>query len=132
MNQTLAAIRFNINVSSKLEPFFLLYKRDVVLLIDNLLKLRRKYQGEELHPIALQEQHKSFTLVRRFLKQTKKRQTKYADKGTRNFRYNEPVYYKDNQMKGKLECKWRPFYRIIGRKGPATYVIKNQLNAKSC
>ena len=134
LNQALAAIRFNISVASKFSPFFLLYNRDVVLPIDNLLKPRRKYQGEELHQIALQEQHKSFTLVRRYLKQAKKRQAKYADKGTKQveFQINDPVYYKNNQRKGKLDCKWKPFYRIIERKGPATYVIKNQLNGSTC
>ena len=133
LNQALAAIRFNISVSSKFSPFFLLYNTDVFLPIDNLLKPRRKYQDEELHQIALQEQHKSFTLVRRYLKQAKKRQAKYADKGTKQteFQINDPVYYKNNQRKEKLDCKWKPFYRIIERKGPETYVIKNQLDG-SC
>ena len=95
---------------------------------------RRKYQGEELHQIAFQEQHKSFTLVRRYLKQAKKRQAKYADKGTKQveFQINDPVYYKSNQRKGKLDCKWKPFYRIIERKCPATDVIKNQLDGSTC
>ena len=87
LNQALAAIRFNISVSSKFSSFFMLYNRDVVLPIDNLLKPRRKYQGEELHQIALQEQHKLFTLVRRYLKQAKKRQAKYADKGTKQVEF---------------------------------------------
>ena len=38
LNQTLAAIRFNISESSKFSTHFLLYNRDVVLQIDNLLK----------------------------------------------------------------------------------------------
>ena len=38
----------------------------------NLMKPRQKYQGEKLHQIALQEQHKSFTLVRKHLKKAKK------------------------------------------------------------
>ena len=43
LNQALAAIRFNHNDSSKFSPFFLMYNRDVVLPIDNILKPRRKY-----------------------------------------------------------------------------------------
>ena len=64
----------------------------------------------------------------------KKRQAKYADKGTKQveFQINDPVYYKNNQTKGKLDCKWKPFYRIIERKGPATYEIKNQLDGSTC
>ena len=112
----------------------MLYNRDVVLPIDNLLKPRRKYQDEELHQIAFQEQHKMFTLVRLYLKQAKKRQAKYADKGAKQveFQINDPVYYKNNQRKGKLDYKWKPFYRIIERKGPTTYVIKNQLDGSTC
>ncbi len=119
LNQALAAVRFNISVSSKFSPFFLLYNRDVVLPIDNLMKPRRKYQGEDLHQVALQEQHKTFTLVRRHLKKAKKRQAKYADRGTKKveFMVNDPVYYKNNQRKGKLDIKWKPFYRIIRKNG---------------
>ena len=43
--------------------FFLLFNRDVVLPVDNLLKPRRKNVGEETHLIALQEQHKSSSKV---------------------------------------------------------------------
>ena len=80
LNQTLAAIRFNVSESNKFSPFFLLYNRDVVLQIDNLLKPSRKYAGGDLHKIALQQQHKSFLLVHKRLKKEKKRQAKYADK----------------------------------------------------
>ena len=56
-SQAVAAIRFNVSESSKYSPFYLLYNRDVVLPVDNLLKPRRKYQGDEMHKIILQEQH---------------------------------------------------------------------------
>ena len=52
LNQALAAIRFNVSESSKFSPFFLLYKRDVVLPVDNILKPRRRYVGEEMHQIV--------------------------------------------------------------------------------
>ena len=77
LNQALAAIRFNVNESSKFSPFYLLYYRDVVLPIDNILKPRRKYVGEDYHQIALQEQHKAFVTVRSNLRKAKKRQAKY-------------------------------------------------------
>ena len=41
LNQALAAIRFNVSESSTFSSFYLLYNRDVVLPIDNLLKPRR-------------------------------------------------------------------------------------------
>ncbi len=70
--QSLASTRFCISSTTKFSPFLLLYNRDVVLPIDNLMKPRRKYQGEDLHQIILQEQHKAFQMVRRNLKKLRK------------------------------------------------------------
>ena len=129
-NQSLAALRFNVSESSKFSPFYLLYNRDVVLPVDNLLKPRRKYHGEESHQIILQEQHKAFVTVRNNLRKAKKRQTKYADRNTKviEFEVGDPVYYRNNRIKNKFDLKWKPFYRIIEKKGPVTYLIKNQLD----
>ena len=110
LNQALAAIRFNHNDSCKFSPFFLMYNRDV----DNrlYLKPRRKYMGEEQHKIALQQQHKLFTLVHNHMKWAKKRQAKYADRGSKpvHFQVGDPVYYKRHQQRNKLEGKWQPYY----------------------
>ena len=80
LNQALAAVRFLIKEGSKHSPFFMVYNRDVILSIDNLLKPRRKYQGVALHQISLQRQHQTFTLVHRYMKQAKKIQAKYNSK----------------------------------------------------
>ena len=130
LNQALAAIRFNHNDSSKFSPFFLVYNRDVVLPIDNILKPRRKYVGEEQHKIALQQQHKLFTLVHNHMKRAKKRQAKYADRGSKpvDFQVGDPVYYKRHQRRNKLEGKWQPYYRVVEKTSPVTYVIRNQLD----
>ena len=133
LNQALAAIRFNVSESSKFSPFFLLYNGDVVLPIDNIMRPRRKYMGEDYHQIALQEQHKAFVSIRNHLKRAKKRQAKYADRGTKviDFEVGDPVFYKNNNRKGKLDVKWKPYYRIIEKKGPVSYVIKNQLDGST-
>ena len=132
LNQTLAAIRFNVSESSKISPFYLLYNTDVVLPVDNLLKPRRKYLGEDFHQMALQEQHKSFVHVRNHLKKAMKRQAKYANKGSKavEFHVGDAVYNK-KQRDGKLGQKWKPFYRIIEKTGPVSYIIKNQLDGSS-
>ena len=129
LNQALAALRFNVSESSKFSPFYLLYNRDVVLPVDNLLKPRRKYHGEALHKITLQEQHKAFVTVRNNLRKAKKRQAKYyADRNSKavEFEIGDPVYYKNNKRINKFALKWKPFYRVIEKKGPVTYIIKNQ------
>ena len=133
LNQALAAIRFNVSESSKYSPFYLLYNRDVVLPVDNLLKPRRKYHGEEEHKITLQEQHKAFLTVRNNLRKAKRRQARYADRNTKSvdLKVGDPVFYKNNRRKGKLDLKWKPFYRILEKRGPVTYIIKNQLDGST-
>ena len=74
LNQVLTAIRFNVNESTNFLPCYLLYNRDPVLPLDNILKPCRCYLGEEPHKIGLQQQHKSFILVHNHLKKGKKRQ----------------------------------------------------------
>ena len=80
LNQVLAAVRFNMNESTKFSPYYLVYNRDPVLPFDNILKTCRCYLGEEPHKIGLQQQHKSFILVHNHLKKAKKRQARYANR----------------------------------------------------
>ena len=124
LNQALAAIRFNVSTSSKFSPFFLLYNRDVVLPIVNILKPRRKYTGEDLHKIALEQQRKSF------VKRARKRQVKYADRKAKDiqFEVGDRVYYKVHNKKSKLNLNWKPYYRILEKTSPVTYKIKHQLD----
>lgn len=133
LNQTLAAIRFSVSEASKFSPFFLLFNRDVVLPLDNILKPRRKYTGEDLHQIALKQQHKAFFQVHQNLKASRRRHVKYANKNASlvKFEVGDPVYYKNFQRKSKLESKWKPYYRIIKQTSPVSYVIKNQLNGST-
>lgn len=130
LNQTLAAIRFNISESSKFSPFFLLYNRDVVLPLDNILKPRRKYTGEDTHQIALEQQHKSFLLVHINLKRAKRRQARYADTKAKKvqFEIGDPVYYKVHNKKSKLNLNWKPYYRVIAKLSDVNYKIKHQLD----
>ena len=81
--------------------------------------------GEDYHQIALQEQHRAFVSVGNHLKKAKKRQAKYADKGTKEieFQVGDPVFYKNNQRKSKLDLKWKPYYRIIEKIGLVSYVL---------
>ena len=127
LNQVLAAIRFNVNESTKFSPFYLLYNRDPVLPLDNILKPRQRYLGEEPHKIGLQNQHKSFILVHNHLKKAKKRQAKYANRHAQytEFQVGDPVYIKRRQRSSKLQGKWLPYYRILEKRTPVTFIIEN-------
>ena len=82
LNWVLAAIRFNINESNKFSPFYLLYHCDPVLPIDNILKPRRRYLGEEPHKIGSVQQYKLFVMLCQHLKKAKRKQAKCADKSS--------------------------------------------------
>ncbi|CAC5412556.1 unnamed protein product [Mytilus coruscus] len=133
LNQTLAAIRCSKNESTKFSPFYLLYNRDPVLPVDNLLKPRRKYAGESPHQILLEQQHKSFVTVHRNLKKAKTKQKEYADKNRQeiNFKVGDAVYFKNHLRKSKLDSNWKPFYRIIEQRSPVSFIVKNQLTGST-
>ena len=67
------------------------------------------------------------------MKKAKQRQAKYTDQNAKSidFEIGDPVYSKNHQRKGKLDLKWKPYYRIIEKKGPVSYVIKNQLDGST-
>ena len=129
LNQVLAAIRFNVSEATEYTPYYLLYGRDVVLPIDNLLKPRQKYHGEDMHQISLQEQHKAFMLVHGRLRRQQRKQDKYANKNRKDITYKvgDPVYFKKHRRDGKIDKRFFPYYRVIEQKSPVTYIIRNQL-----
>ena len=79
-----------------------------------------------LRKTILNPEYYAFVSVRNHLKKAKKRQAKYADRGSKmiDFEVGNPVFYRNNHRKGKLDVKWKPYYRIIEKKGPVSYVIK--------
>lgn len=60
LTQAFTAVSFTINETSKFSPYYMLFGRDVVLLIDNLLKPHRKYMGEDHHQLIIEQQHRLF------------------------------------------------------------------------
>ena len=67
--------------------------------IDNILKLRRRYLGEDPYKVALEQQHKAFTTVHRILRRSKLRQVKYVNQRAVDvdLKVGDPIYYKNNQ-----------------------------------
>jgi hypothetical protein len=133
LNQALAAIRFGVNESTKHSPFQLLFNREVVFPIDNILKPRRKYMGEDPHKVALEQQHKAFLWVHSNRRKARTRRNKYANKNASDvvLQVGDPVFYRNHTRKSKLDPKWTPYFRILEQTSPVTFIIKNQLDGST-
>lgn len=129
LNQCLAATRFAPSEGTKYSPYFLLYGRDVLLPLDNILQKRTRYVGEDSHKICLQRMHHAFSLAYRNLKHAQKRQAKYANKNANEveFEVGQAVFLKNNKKKSKIDNRYLPYYRIIEKRGPISFVVKNIL-----
>lgn len=129
INQALAAVRFSVNVSLGLSPFYAMYLRDPVVPLDNVLKPRARYLGEANHLQALQRMHQCFVAVHRRLQEARERQKHYADRTAKDvaFAVGMPVFYRNHHKRGKMAPDWLSHYRIIAQLGPQTFVIRHQL-----
>ena len=105
--QVLGAYRIGISETTGHSPFFILYTRHPVVPIDNLLRPRRKYLGEDHLKIALERQHEAFVRVQRNLRKARNKQKKYHDRGHKDVKYKvgDAVYILNNQKSSKLDCK---------------------------
>ena len=103
--------------------------QNVILPLDNILRPRRIYHGEEHHEIALQEMHRTFTLVRNNIRKARKKATDGSRSKTKDvkFEVGDLVYYKNHHRRGKLDVRWRPYYVVIENTGPVSYRIRDQL-----
>jgi len=133
LNQVVAAIRFTVNETTKLSPFYMVFGRSPVMPLDTILKPRAKYVGTEPYKIAIQEQHRAFLLAHKRIRKAQKKRAHYANKHTKEVEFfiGAPVYYKNHLRKSKLESRWKPYYRIIEQKSPVTFVIKNELDSQT-
>ena len=97
--------------------------------LDNILRPRRIYYGEEHLEIALQEMHRTFTLVRNNIRKARKKAIDGSRGKTKDvkFKVGDLVYYKNHHKRGKLDVRWRSYYVVIENTGPVSYRIRDQL-----
>jgi hypothetical protein len=121
-----------VSYQNKQSPYFNLFSRDVVLPLDNLLKPRQKYHGEDYSKIILSENHRAFLSAYRLIKKTKRNRNEKVNKNRQDitFKINDAIYYKNFNRASKLDPKWILYYRIIDHPSPLTYVIKSVLDQK--
>ena len=130
INQTLSAIRVCTNESTGHSPFFLLFKREPVLPVDNILRPRRKYTGELLHQVTLEKMHREFMKVHSKMKRSQLRHQRNANKGAKpvEFKVGDPVFLRNFTKGNKLQSNWQPYYRVTKQTSPVSYIIRNQLD----
>ena len=133
LNQALAAVRFNINTSTMFSPFYLLYGRSPIFPLDNILKPRTKYNGDDLHKMRLQEMHRNFYQMYANVRKMQYKNMLYFNKNAKyvDFKIGDHVYYKNFNRKTKLDKKWLAHYIIIEQKSPVSFIIKHQLTNKT-
>ena len=114
-----------INDVIRFSPYFLLFRRDIILTVDNLLKPHRKYVGEDFHEIILQHQHKIFMQVKQRIKCAQKKRNERIDKNKKEviLKIGDTVYHKVHLRQGKLNERWDPYYRVIDQMGQVTFII---------
>lgn len=133
----LMAYRFNIHTATGYSPHFLLYGRDPVLPIDDIVRPQTiKYDVDQNYVSELIARlNKTFVTVRENLAKARERYTHQYNKKTKisSFELGDLVYLYDPSVKKGLSKKlarpWSGPYRVIEIKGPVTYKIR-KLNTR--
>ena len=88
--------------------------------------------GEDHHKLIIERQHKIFAQARRRIARAQKRRNKRVNKEREEISLGlgDPVYYKVNLRKSKLNPTWEPYYRIVEQRGPVTFIIWDQVSGK--
>ena len=132
LNSALLAIRTNVSKSTMQSPFKLLYSRDPVLPLDNLLRPRRKTHSEDYHEVALENLHKSFIEVLKTTRKVKEARNRYKNRNRDDtvFKAGDPIYLKNKRKESKLDKNWLTHYTVIKKTGPRSFVLRHQLTGK--
>ena len=131
LNSALGALRTNVCETTQKTPFEVLYCRSATLPLDNLLKPRRKYVGEEYHKQAIENTHVNFLQTLKHTRKSKKENMKNEKRRhATEFKVGDPVYYRNHTKSNKLENNWKINYQIVEKTGPLSFKIRNQLTCK--
>ena len=125
----LMAFRSIPNSRTGFSPHFLISGQEMRLPIDVILSPNSTYYGDNYIEIFLRDLHNAFVTVRQNSQDTREKvREKYNSRvKQRIFQIGDLVYfYKDSAPDNfsiKLGNKWKPFFRIIEKIGPASYKI---------
>ena len=73
----------------------------------------KRFMGEDQYKVALQQQHKAFSLVHIHMKESNREQKEYADSKDENIQIGDRLYQKNHRRTHKLDIKWCPLFRLV-------------------
>ena len=133
LNQVLTSYRITPNLATAESPFFLVYGRDLNLLLHQLLEPRQHFLGDSIPGKLNLETHRlALAIAKKTLDEnrfTATQKTLARDKPA--FQIGDCVYFK-NKQPGKWDLKWRPGYRIVCIEHDRHFIhIENQATGKT-
>ena len=133
----LGAYRMSKNESTKYSPYFIMYGRDPVLLVDTLLQPRLQYTGEDYVPTMFEHLHNAYSQVVQNMQESRDRnKALIAQNATpSDFKPGDLVYYYDPSVQpgnsAKFTLPWKNYFRIVSKLGEENYCIKNMQTGKT-
>ena len=100
--------------------------------LDTLLRPRNKYFGDEQHKIDLEQMHIAYTAVRDNIAHSQEKRLARENKNAtlKEFEINDPVYIFNNARKNKCDIRWKPYYRVIRKTSPRSYIVRDMITGK--
>ena len=129
----LSAIRTSTSKATGYSPHFLLYKQEPLLPIDNILKPRTIYFGDEPHKLDIQRMHIAYNIARKNILKSQEKSLKYHNRNARPnpIDVGSLVYLWNSGKDSKHASTWIPYFTVIAKNSNKSYIIKNVLNNKT-
>ncbi len=129
LSSLMAAYNSTDHSSTGKSPYFLLYGREMLLPLENLLKPRETYYGDDFGHDRLTQMHLALAHARKNLQKhaAKNRERRNKDVTAEQIDEGDAVYLKNHRRASKLDPQWLPYYRVMRKTGKHTFLIKEQV-----
>ena len=119
-----AAYNFFPNEHSRESPFFLMFGRDPIIPLTNLLEPKVRYLGSDENILSLEALKKIYFIITENLKIARQRMDKKKHPHPSKLKTEDMVMIKTH-VKGQFEPVYKGYYRIVSFKG-------NQVEVRNC
>ena len=133
LNQVLTSYRITPNLATAESPFFLVYGRDPILPLHQLLEPMQHFLGDpDLGKLHLETHRLALAIAKKTLDENRFTATqKTLARDNPAFQVGDHVYFK-NKQPGKWDLKWSPGYWIVCIECNGHFIhIENQATGKT-